>query len=190
MMGASVRELGEPRGERVLRLAGRGAQVVLILLATCIAALPLGLPAESRYVLPLLPLAIIFHATQCRPGVVPEWLAFLCGLTLDVLTQGPLGFWAFVYLSAHALALVAHPLAEHGTAWRLALLAGGIAVSAAIAWSAASLYYGEVAPVAPWGSAVLWAVPPALVVVLLRRLVGGAVGPRRANMRLEREGWR
>lgn len=189
MRTVTTRELGETGRDRVLRFAGHAGSIAVIVLLTLLAALPLGLPPEARHALPLLPLAAIHDSTLRRPGAVPEWLVFLCGLALDVLTQGPLGFWAFVYLFAHALALAVFPLAARGAAWRLALLVLALVASALVAWGLSSLYVGEAAAIRPWLTAVAWALPAALVIVLVSRLVGGG-GRRRSNLRLEREGWR
>lgn len=190
----AIRELGETSGDRMLRLLAQAAQLAVIVALTVLATLPLGLPEEARYVLPLLPLAAIHACVLRRPPhdtrvLVPEWLAFACGLALDVLSQGPLGFWAFVYLASYALALAAWPLARRGSPWRLALLVAMLAAAVAIAWVLASLYGGKPASPAPWIAAFGWALPPALVVLVVMRLLD-APGQRRAAFRLEREGWR
>lgn len=69
-----------------------------VALATLLAALPWGLSSDSRFLLPMLPYAAIHWWAARRPTLMPEWLAFACGLVTDVLTHGPLGYWSLVFL--------------------------------------------------------------------------------------------
>lgn len=105
------------------------------------AVLPWGLAAEDRFVLPLLPVIAIYRWTLDADAWLPEWVVFLTGLTLDVLTQGPLGYWALVYLFAYAVALFASRVRVESAFGRMALLAGAIGLVTAFAWLLASLYF-------------------------------------------------
>ena len=52
---------------------------------TVLSALPWGVAAESRFVLPLLPVvAIHYWVLREHAQMVPEWFVFACGLLLDV----------------------------------------------------------------------------------------------------------
>mgnify|MGYP001358435982 CR=1 FL=1 len=72
------------------------AAMVSVVLVTFLAALPWGLPAEFRLVLPLLPFLAIHYWTLRRIALVPDVLAFVTGLAFDFLSDGPLGFWAMM----------------------------------------------------------------------------------------------
>lgn len=160
------------------------ARVAGVALLTCLAALPWGLPADQRFVLPLLPLAAIHACNLRRAGSCPEWVAFACGVALDVVTQGPLGFWAFLYLLGHALGVGSAPVARRLPA-RLGLPVAALVIAACVGWLLSGLYYWEATDWRPWARAVLWALAPATVIGLL---FGGTASAhaRRDNARLER----
>lgn len=141
-----------------------------------IAALPWGVSADDRFALPLLPFVAITYWALRRPRHVPDWLVFLCGLALDVLTQGPLGYWAFVYLAGYAVARLAAPLIgpQAGGRWLLPLTT--LFTAAICAWALASLYFLALQDWRPFATGVVLAVLgyPLLAVVLraLDRLSG------------------
>jgi rod shape-determining protein MreD len=117
-------------------------------------ALPWGLEADSRFVLPLLPaVAIHYWVLRDKTVTVPEWFVFAVGLLLDVLTNGPLGFWSFIYLLTYASAVLSQPFAHDGPFQRWLLMVAAVSLVAAIAWVVTSLYSLQVVDWQPfvWG---------------------------------------
>lgn len=156
--------------------------------ATLLAALPWGVPAGARLAPPLLVAALLFALDARRADAVPEWVAFASGVAMDVVSQGPLGFWAMLYLLAFALAEVLRPTprvpggALVGDA--LAYLAA-TGVVAAAAFGLASLYalqWAEAWPYAFAGVTVALAYPAVA-------LAAGVLDPiARAGRQLPRAG--
>ncbi|MGL4396814.1 MAG: rod shape-determining protein MreD, partial [Hyphomicrobium sp.] len=118
-----------------------GAPLVTIALLTLIAALPWGLPSDYRFFLPLLPAVAIHYWSVRRDDLAIEWLAFLSGLVLDVLTQGPLGYWSLIYLLSRVMGLQSVRFSEAGQGVRILLYALALVVTATAAWAISSLYF-------------------------------------------------
>ena len=153
---------------------------VSIAALTVLSALPWGVAAESRFVLPLLPVvAIHYWVLRDEADMVPEWFVFLCGLLLDVLTNGPLGFWSLIYLLAFALARLSTGWAREGVMARWLLLLAALALLSFCAWIISSLYAVDVADWRPfaWGAVAAGLAHPLLALVLL----GSRSGRRRRN---------
>ncbi|HET7211154.1 MAG TPA: rod shape-determining protein MreD, partial [Methyloceanibacter sp.] len=71
-----------------------------VLLAVLATAVPWGLPADATFVPPMIVLTLVF-CFRALPGTVfPLTLALLLGLLIDILSGGPLGFWALMALVA------------------------------------------------------------------------------------------
>lgn len=146
---------------------------ISVALLTLLSALPWGLPPEIRFVLPLIPIiGIHFWITRAQ-GLLSEWFVFACGLLLDVLTNGPLGFWSGMYLLAFVFSTLAGPRARQlplGGWATFVLIASVLAVTE---WAVSSVYYLELADWRPLAVAAFAAVvlyPP--VAFLLAVLVG------------------
>jgi cell shape-determining protein MreD len=113
-----------------------------ILTAVVIAAVPWGLPGETTFVLPFLTLLLVFVFSVHPKSAVPGWLVFAAGLATDVLTAGPLGYWAFIYMLCHALARAIAARAPVQTLPGLWIKYSGAALLAAMAgWGLAVVYY-------------------------------------------------
>ncbi len=153
---------------------------------TVLSALPWGVPAENRFVLPLLPVvAIHYWVLRDHAAVVPEWFVFLCGLLLDVLTNGPLGFWSMIYLFAFGLATVSQPWANEGVFGRWLLLLAALAMLSLCAWIISSLYAVEIVDWAPFARGAVAAGLAHPVIALV--LVGARPSRRKgANVLFER----
>ncbi|MBA2127367.1 rod shape-determining protein MreD [Hyphomicrobium methylovorum] len=162
------------------------APIGSVAVLTLIAALPLGIPAGDRFFLPLLPAVAIHYWTLRHDAWLPEWVVFLAGLTLDVLTNGPLGYWALIYLLVHLAATVSTRYALGGTFSRLILLGLAILSVTVVAWAVASLYFFEFLDWRPYATGALLASIASLFVLLpiLRFLDNAAARDR--NVRLER----
>jgi rod shape-determining protein MreD len=159
---------------------------VSVAVLTILSALPWGVPAESRFVLPLLPVvAIHYWVLRDHARSVPEWFVFLCGLLLDVLTNGPLGFWSLIYLLAYAAAQFSVPLSREGPLVRWMLLIVALTALSFTAWISSSIYAVELVDWQPfaWGALAAGAIHPVFALLLL-----GAKSARRrgSNVLFER----
>lgn len=115
------------------------APAAMLALLTLLAALPWGLSAEHRFFLPLLPFIAVFRGSLAMRGAMPVGLAFASGLCIDILTFGPLGFWALVHVAGWlAAAAVPHDFAG-GALARWLTFAALAALLVALVWALASL---------------------------------------------------
>lgn len=156
-----------------------------IILLTLIAALPWGLPSEDRFFLPFLPVVVIHYWGLRRPELVPEWFVFASGLCLDILTHGPLGYWALVYLAAYALGVLCQPYANNGQMARIGLFVLSLISVAFAAWAAASLYFVEFADWIAFARGAGLAGVAAILILPLLYVLDGRKTPQ-ANPRLMR----
>ncbi len=139
--------------------------IVSVLAFAVLSALPWGLPENFGYTLPALPFAIIYFWTREHPRLIPAFIVFLAGITVDVLTHGPLGYWAIVYLTGVALAWFFDAVQERfGGPRGAAAVIVILPLVAATGWLLASLYFGR--PVA-WQPMALAAAGLALAYPLL-----------------------
>ena len=123
----------------------------VVVLVTLLAALPWGLGGDLRLVVPLLPTAVLFAWNLRRRNAVPEVVAFLAGVAPDALSQGPLGHWALLNLTAFAAAPQLRGVMDASLPARWLGHAAGLVVIAVVAWLASSLSAlppGEVRPLA------------------------------------------
>jgi rod shape-determining protein MreD len=103
---------------------------------------PWGLPATTGFVLPLMTAMLVFLFASWPEARLPPWLVFLAGMLTDMLTAGPLGYWAFIFLVAYALGrAIAFSAARRDMLSLLGVYALTAAFTAATAWGVASLYY-------------------------------------------------
>lgn len=141
--------------------------VITVAALTVVAILPWGLPVDDRFVLPLLPIVVIYYWTLERDAWLPEWAIFLAGLLLDVLTHGPLGYWALVYLAAYVVAVFCSRIRIETTVGRLSLFAAAMIAVTSFAWLAASAYFIELLDVGPYVRGAASAVVAAAVLTLV-----------------------
>ena len=98
----------------------------------------LGLPVAS-----FVPVAVVFFWRIRQGGALPMAVVAACGLLLDVLSAGPLGYWALVSLVAGQLATTVGEFANGGWVARTVMLvaclvvAGGVQAGVAMAFGAA-----------------------------------------------------
>ena len=130
--------------------------MLAVLLLVLVATVPWGGPDWLEMALALLPMGAIYFWSLRRPQLMPALLVFLCGLTLDVLTYGPLGIWSCSALAA-ALAGRLIRRARPGIGW----LAGAgctalvLTLSAAIAAGLISLAAWHLVPLGSWTQSLL-----------------------------------
>jgi len=166
-----------------LALAG---PVVWVVVLTLLAALPWGMGADTRFFLPLLPIVAIVHWSLVRPDLMPVGVAFLTGLSLDVLTHGPLGFWSLMHVLGHVLAVAVRRRGA-GLLVRMLLVAFVTAALTLVAWAIASVYFVSLAawrPLVTAAGIVLLVYP---LLCLLFAPIDGWIS-KRGSLRLERGG--
>ena len=154
-------------------------------LATLTAALPWGWPDPWQGAMPMLPYVVLHFWAERRPRAMPDWLVFMAGLATDILGQGPLGYFALVYLVGYAL-VQAFSLRDERpgrlvSIVRFLVTAGALVL---LQWAVASLYHLRLADVLQlMTSAGLAAIAYAVLAVLFP---AANLQARRFNDRLER----
>lgn len=167
--------------------AGHVVPAITVAVLALVAVLPWGLPPDGRFVLPLLPFIAIHYWASRHPDRLSEWAPFAAGLSVDVLSNGPLGYWSLIYLAGYMIAVEAHLVRGTGPWGRWLVFLTSLVVLVAAAWGIASLYYLELAAWRPFAWAALMAglAYPAFALIL-RSLDPDPV--RRTNDRLVRGG--
>ena len=85
------------RAETLLSLLRAATPLLLGLFGVIILALPLRI-FEGLAPTPIIPLVVVFFWSIYAPAYMPSLSVFFIGLLQDLLTGGPLGLWAVVYL--------------------------------------------------------------------------------------------
>jgi rod shape-determining protein MreD len=118
-----------------------GVPAVSVFLAVLATAVPWGLPADATFAPPLIVMTMIF-CWRALPGTVfPSYLALLLGLLTDMLSGGPLGFWAMMALIAANAGGRAPSPGDAQARNRLWLFWGCVAAAIGLlAWLLGSLY--------------------------------------------------
>lgn len=70
----------------------------LVIIAVLFAAAPLGLNGDAVLVLQIVPYMMAHLFLARGAGLVPSPVMFFAGMTLDITSGGPLGYWALIYL--------------------------------------------------------------------------------------------
>ena len=161
-----------------MKIAGVVSSIVLMCVVTVLCGLRWGvtdgLGPAGQYAMPLLPIVPVLVISFRAPTAVPSWLVFVCGLVMDLLLQGPLGFWSLIYLVG-LLAVRIVP-SDHQRSWimRLGWMTAICAALVALQWIAASSYLWagvEVWPLVRAGGIVwLCTVAVEIVVAVVGRL--------------------
>ncbi len=89
--------MSETVGDRLTQVARNGTPGLLALILVLFSLAPYNFPGSAQLVPPLALMAV-FHWGIYRPDLLPGPLAFVLGLLQDVLSGGPLGMWAAVFL--------------------------------------------------------------------------------------------
>jgi rod shape-determining protein MreD len=131
---------------------------------TLAAVLPWGLSSNYRFVLPLLPVVAIYYWVLDRDAWLPEWIVFVAGLMLDILTQGPLGYWALVYLVAYVAGVYCSRINADTAVSEVAILGSAIVAVTFVAWLSASIYFLDVLDWVPYARGALFALAISILV--------------------------
>jgi len=154
-----------------------------VLLFALIITLPWGFGQEYTYVPPMLIMALIFLWTVRCPRLMPSVIVFIVGISVDVLTASPIGFWAFLFLSSYGLGL---RIAALDVTWPtvvaiLTYFPVSVVVST-LAWCLTSAYLGGVANWRPVAESVqiTWFICPVFA-LFVRWLAHATSDPANAN---------
>ena len=96
------------------------------------AAMPWGAPAYLTIALPMMAMAFVVTTTLCRIRAMSAWMVFLAGLLVDIVSSGPVGYWALLFLLGQAFAVetAQHTSGRHWLATWAAFAAIMIALAA------------------------------------------------------------
>lgn len=147
---------------------------VVLIFAVVIAAVPWVLPAEASFILPSLLLIAVFVLTLQRKRKLPGVSVFAAGLLFDILTAGPMGYWAILFLLTYSVAVQYRIRAGRMEfSWLWLVFAGTATLAAAAGWGLASLYFVRIIDWQPMaiGAAVIIAMFP-LVAWPIRHSLG------------------
>lgn len=145
-----------------------------LFLAVVVAAVPWALPSEAGFIMPLLLIIFVFVLTLQRQRKLPLVSVFVAGLLMDILTAGPLGYWAIIFLLTHTLASWYRRREKASGLGALWLAFAATAAAASVSgWLLASLYFVRVIDWQPMliGGAVAVVLFP-LVAWPMRRSLG------------------
>lgn len=155
-------------------------QVLVILMLGLVALQPAGADGPSTG-LALLPLAACQRFGQRAPLALACPVAALAGSCLDILAQGPIGFWGLIHAAAAALGAQAHNRTTDGFGGRWALLCLDLAVLAVLQ---AALVMACTLAVPDWGTILRQSVAAAAAYPLLAVMMplpGHTHGPTSAS---------
>jgi rod shape-determining protein MreD len=71
---------------------------ILVMLAVVIAAAPWGAASGASFVLHVMPYMMAHLFLARGKGFMPSPVMFFAGLAMDMVSDSPLGFWAWIYL--------------------------------------------------------------------------------------------
>lgn len=136
--------------------ASRASRVVMTILPFAIGLfcvllsfVPIG-RIFGTSIMPAFALMAVYYWAVVRPDMFPVYAVFLIGLLTDLLSAGPIGLWAFVYVVTYAIVLTQRFLAINApfsVFWFGFLLAALLAGT--IGWGVASMLFGTVLSVKP-----------------------------------------
>jgi rod shape-determining protein MreD len=144
--------------------------VVTVLFAALVAVLPWAGGENTRAVISFLPVILVHYWAARRPQFLPVSFVFLVGIGIDVMTNGPIGFWSLLALAAAALGhLETWRLAPSTAVSRATQYAVTMAAVGSLAWLTASLYSGATLATRPFVVAALAALVlyPAIAILMM-----------------------
>lgn len=125
------------------------APVVMGLICVLLSFVPMGRIFGSSQ-MPAFVLMAIYYWAVVRPEMFPAYAVLIMGLLSDLLSNGPIGLWTFVYLVTYWVILSQRSLvinAVFSMFWLgfliIALFTG------AFSWIVASILFGTIVPLKP-----------------------------------------
>lgn len=120
-----------------------------VFLGAFLTLLPFGLVA-GLVVTPAFALVPLYYWTTHRPGLLPAPSVFGLGVVQDLVTGGPLGLWAVVFLITYSVTLWQRGMIE-GLPLRFAWPVFGLVTAVGLfgGWFAASVYHADFVSVMP-----------------------------------------
>ncbi len=113
-----------------------------VLFAVLATAVPWGLPADASFTLPLVVVMMVFCWRIMPDAVLPLSACMLLGLLTDVMSGGPLGFFALMTLLAASAGSLMRFTVEPRDLWPLWVLWSALALALGLfAWLLGSLYF-------------------------------------------------
>ena len=89
--------------ERASQLGRNATPAIITLFLVFFTLMPLNLPG-SEVIMPPLALMAVYYWSIYRPDLMPAAMAFAAGLMFDMLSGGPPGLHAFVFVVVQAVA--------------------------------------------------------------------------------------
>jgi rod shape-determining protein MreD len=132
------------QGSRLVQVGRRATPAIIALILLLLSLMPFGLPGVGR-VMPPLALMAVFYWSIYRPDLFPLLAAFGLGLLQDLLSGGPPGLFAAIYVAVQAV-MASQRRSFIGRAFAIEWFGFGVVVIAATlaAWAVSSGYYARV----------------------------------------------
>ena len=117
----------------------------------------------------LLPVAGLHYWALRRPQLIPGIAVLFCGLTADIVSGGPPGFWVSLYAAAWLIGLMQRPWAARG--WKIGrwgLFAVAVSSVALLAYALSYVLHRPLGSAEDVALAVVWLILiyPGLALVL------------------------
>ncbi len=132
------RHLGQGLGS-IYQLA---VPLTVSIFCVLLSMLPFGL-SSGIVITPAFALMAVFYWGLYRPDLMPPYIVFVIGFAEDLLSGGPLGLWALIYLIVYAI-VVSQRLFFIGRAFMSIWIGFGVItlLVAALVWLIGSIYFG------------------------------------------------
>lgn len=136
-----------------MKLLAKPFPLVTVMIFAVLSALPWGGDENLRSILPMMPLAVVHFWSARRPNLMPAVGVLFLGVLVDLLSQGPIGFYALLALMTGLMTTQLAEMSIFDT--RLGRLLLAIIVFGCVeffAWGLASLYFHTNQPLKPYVS--------------------------------------
>jgi len=163
-----------------MHIVTRLLPALTVLLLAIAGVLPWGHGNEMRFCLPALAFLGIHYWQHRQPDLMPPTFVASVGLGIDVLTSGPFGFWALVFLAGVAITAAVDSLVDStdGLIRWLGFVAASSGLSL-VAWLIASGYVQKPVDWTPMlVSVVIQSMLYPLIAALLSPIGKWVAGPR------------
>ncbi len=177
-------DLQSPRRRQAARLWSLALLPALTVLVTAaISVMPWRVPGFVAFGLPFLTLGTVFFWAERRPSQLLGLVVFSAGLMTDLVTDGPLGYWALLFLIGLALGDFTGRHWAGGSNMHQSWLGFALCLPlvAGFGWAIASLYYLTLLDLQLILYATAAGITGYLPLALALRSLGGEAGMMAAN---------